>query len=103
MRTSRVQLQRSEARHSSTQQLADGHQGDFFVVMIPGDPLGSWVEHPSAVHHEDVMVMAVAKWHLDPPRSVRLPDHPVRLRVPIIEVTHDGNMVCAIRVADENN
>jgi hypothetical protein len=45
-----------------------------------------WVEDHLTVHQESVLVVAMVKWHLQEPGSIRLASHRMCRRIPTVEL-----------------
>jgi hypothetical protein len=77
------------------------YQRHAFVLIVARDSLRARVERQDAIHEKSVAMMSVLEFHRKKPRLVRLALHGMRMRVPIVEVTDDGDGLGLRRIADE--
>ena len=65
---------------------------DAFIPLVAPHALRARVEARLAVHHEDILVVAVTQRHVRQPGAVHLALQRVRGGVPAIEVAHDADL-----------
>ena len=62
--------------------------------MIAGNALRARIENDLAIHEKAVVVMAVGQRHLQQPGAIGLPFHRMRGRIPVIEISHQEDLLC---------
>ncbi len=81
--------------------LTHRNERDLFVFLVAGDALGFGIQHGLSINEELIMMMTMMKLDLKEPRAIGLPLHRVSRRVPIVEITNQGNFLGGGREADE--
>jgi hypothetical protein len=71
------------------------------VALIANGSLGSRIEARFSIYGEKVMVMPATQLHLHHPGAIGLPFHGMRPRLPIVEISNDGDMFGFGRCADK--
>src|ERR1017187_919109 len=80
---------------------AHRHEANAFAFVVAGDALGVGIESQDAVHQEGIAMVAMLQFNHEQPGTVRHLFHRMSGRVPLVEITDQGDGFGFWGVADE--
>src|SRR5688572_11863580 len=75
------------------------NQGNFFIELIAPDSLRARIQRRPAIDDKKVMVMTVVQLQLSEPIPIKLLLHRMGRWIPVIEITHNEHLGCAVGIA----